>query len=170
MGRPKQIWNLTAAGHERFPNTHADLTVQLISTIRDVLGEEALDRLITAREKETLANYRAAMKGAASLEERVARLAAIRDREGYMCEMSKDADGYLLIENHCPICAAATACQGFCRAELRTFKKVLGKDANVTREEHIVSGDRRCAYRITPAQPDLESEGASLRKKPSERK
>jgi predicted ArsR family transcriptional regulator len=170
VGRPKQIWNLTAAGHERFPNTHADLTVQLISTIRDVLGEEALDRLITAREKETLANYRAAMKGAASLEERVARLAAIRDREGYMCEMSKDADGYLLIENHCPICAAANACQGFCRAELRTFKKVLGKDANVTREEHIVSGDRRCAYRITPAQPDMESEAASLRKKPSERK
>lgn len=170
VGRPKQIWNLTAAGHERFPNTHADLTVQLISTIRNVLGEEALDRLITAREKETLANYRAEMKGAASLEERVARLAAIRDREGYMCEMSKYADGYLLIENHCPICAAATACQGFCRAELRTFKKVLGKDANVTREEHIVSGDRRCAYRITPAQPDLESEGASLRKKPSERK
>jgi predicted ArsR family transcriptional regulator len=170
VGRPKQIWNLTAAGHERFPNTHADLTVQLISTIRDVLGEEALDRLITAREKETLANYRAAMKGAASLEERVARLAAIRDREGYMCEMSKDADGYLLIENHCPICAAANACQGFCRAELRTFKKALGKDANVTREEHIVSGDRRCAYRITPAQPDMESEAASLRKKPSERK
>jgi predicted ArsR family transcriptional regulator len=170
VGRPKQIWNLTAAGHERFPDTHADLTVQLISTIRDVLGEEALDRLITAREKETLANYRAAMKGAASLEERVARLAAIRDREGYMCEMSKDADGYLLIENHCPICAAANACQGFCRAELRTFKKALGKDANVTREEHIVSGDRRCAYRITPAQPDMESEAASLRKKPSERK
>ncbi len=170
VGRPKQFWNLTGAGHERFPNAHADLTVQLISTIRNVLGEEALDRLISAREKETLANYRAEMKGAASLEERVVRLAAIRDREGYMCEMSRDADGYLLIENHCPICAAATACQGFCRAELRTFKKVLGNDVNVTREEHIVSGARRCAYRITQAQSDAESEGASLRNKPSDHK
>jgi predicted ArsR family transcriptional regulator len=43
---------------------------------------------------------------------------------------------------------AATACQGFCRAELDTFRQVLGPDASVERAEHIVNGDRRCAYRI----------------------
>jgi predicted ArsR family transcriptional regulator len=142
VGRPKQIWNLTAAGNGRFPDAHADLTVRLISAIRSGLGEDALERLISAREKEVLPNYRAEMKGAVNLEERLARLAAIRDREGYMCELSADAGGYLLVENHCPICAAATAGQGFCRAEQRTFEKVLGADVNVAREEHIVSGAR----------------------------
>jgi predicted ArsR family transcriptional regulator len=157
VGRPVQVWSLTAAGNGRFPDAHAELTIHLIETIKSVLGEEALDRLISAREKETLASYRAEMKGAAGLEERVARLAAIRDREGYMCELKADADGYLLIENHCPICAAATACQGFCRAELKIFKRALGNDVNITREEHIVAGARRCAYRITKAQPGATS-------------
>jgi predicted ArsR family transcriptional regulator len=164
VGRPVQVWNLTAAGNGRFPNAHADLTVQLISTIRKVLGEEALDRLIAAREKETLANYQAEMEGAADLKERVARLATIRDREGYMCEWKADADGYLLIENHCPICAAATACQGFCQAEMRTFKKTLGAGVEISREEHIVSGARRCAYRITEARPTTKSAKARLKK------
>ncbi|MGE8096813.1 hypothetical protein [Pseudomonas fluorescens] len=54
----------------------------------------------------------------------------------------------MLIENHCPICAAATACQGFCRAELNVFEQVL--QARVERVEHILMNARRCAYRITP--------------------
>ena len=56
---------------------------------------------------------------------------------------------FLLVENHCPICAAATACTGFCVTELDLFRAVLGPGAVVKRTEHIVAGDRRCAYRIT---------------------
>src|ERR1700730_19039697 len=39
IGRPKRFWRLTAKGHGRFPDTHADLTVNLIGGIRSVLGE-----------------------------------------------------------------------------------------------------------------------------------
>jgi hypothetical protein len=38
----------------------------------------------------------------------VAELARIREEEGYMAEWNPEQDGSLfLIENHCPICAAA---------------------------------------------------------------
>jgi len=57
VGRPSQVWRLTASGNTRFPDTHAELTVQLIHTVKTVLGEEALERLITAREQETRAAY-----------------------------------------------------------------------------------------------------------------
>ena len=107
-----------------------------------------LDRLIDARAAESKAAYAAALEGAAGLGERVARLAEARTREGYMAESRAEGEGYVLVENHCPICVAATACQGFCRAELDTFREVLGPDASVERTEHIVGGDRRCAYRI----------------------
>ena len=66
-----------------------------------------------------------------------------------MAESRAEGEGYVLVENHCPICVAATACQGFCRAELDTFREVLGPGASVERTEHIVQGDRRCAYRIS---------------------
>jgi predicted ArsR family transcriptional regulator len=149
VGRPAQVWGLTEAGNARFPDAHAELTAHLIGAIRTQLGEEVLDRLIDSRAAESKAAYAAALEGAAGLEERVARLAEARTREGYMAESRAEGEGYVLVENHCPICVAATACQGFCRAELDTFRAVLGPDATVERTEHIVQGDRRCAYRIS---------------------
>jgi predicted ArsR family transcriptional regulator len=75
-----------------------------------------------------------------------------------MAEAWPEGEGYVLVENHCPICVAATACQGFCRSEVDTFREVLGPGASVERTEHIIEGDRRCAYRISlqcvpPAEP-----------------
>jgi predicted ArsR family transcriptional regulator len=149
VGRPAQVWSLTADGNARFPDAHADLTVQLLRTIRQELGEAALDRLIEARGEESRAKYEAALAGTVTVGERVKRLAEVRTEEGYMAEVQAEGDSLLLIENHCPICAAATACQGFCRTELDTFRKVLGDGATVERTEHIVGGDRRCAYRVS---------------------
>jgi predicted ArsR family transcriptional regulator len=149
VGRPSLVWSLTGAGHARFPDTHAELTVQLLHTIRTVLGEEALERLIVAREAETRAHYTAALAGAGTLRERIVRLATIRSREGYMAEWREEGDDYLLIENHCPICAAAATCQSLCRAELALFREVLGAEATVTRTDHILAGARRCVYQIT---------------------
>jgi predicted ArsR family transcriptional regulator len=148
VGRPTQLWALTENAAARFPDTHAELTVQLLRSIRSELGEAALDRLIDARAAESLTNYTAALAGATDLEERVRRLAEFRAREGYMAECQPAEGGFLLIENHCPICAAATECQGFCRSERDVFEQSLGSNISVERMEHIVGGDRRCTYRI----------------------
>jgi predicted ArsR family transcriptional regulator len=149
VGRPAQLWSLTGAANARFPDAHAELTAQLIQSIRTQLGEEVLDRLIDARAEQAKATYTAALEGATDLEEKVARLAAARAREGYMAESRREGDGFVLIENHCPICVAASTCQGFCRAELDTFRAVLGKEASVDRTEYLIDGDRRCTYRIS---------------------
>lgn len=148
VGRPQKIWELTELGHAQFPDAHSKLTVQLIDEIRSVLGEEALDRLISAHQKEQFARYHSVVDTDSGLEERLANLADIRTEEGYMAEWAKDEEEYLFMENHCPICAAASACQDFCRSELRTFQKILGSDVIIEREEHIQSGARRCSYRI----------------------
>lgn len=152
VGRPSQFWGLTASGHAEFPDTHAELTVQLLRTIRETLGDDAIDRLIAAREDETRQNYRAAMTGMDSLRKRVDALVRLRTQEGYMAACEDPGDGTLLfVENHCPICAAAASCQGFCRAELNVFRDVLGPDVEVDRSEHILAGARRCAYTIRMA-------------------
>lgn len=152
VGRPSQFWGLTASGHAEFPDTHAELTVQLLRTIRQTLGDTAVDRIIAAREEETRAGYRAALAGAASLRDRVEKLVRLRTAEGYMAGYEEAGDGtFLFVENHCPICAAAASCQGFCRAEINIFRDILGQDVTVERTEHILAGARRCAYVIVPA-------------------
>ncbi len=151
-GRPATYWHLTAKGQARFPDSHAALTVDILRSVAKVLGEEALDRIIGAREAATQALYQREMAKCRSLGERVTRLAALRTAEGYMATAEEGEDGaLLLIENHCPICAAAALCQGFCRAEKAVFQAVLGKGAEIERVEHIVSGGRRCTYVISEA-------------------
>ncbi|WP_323013696.1 MarR family transcriptional regulator [Devosia sp.] len=152
VGRPTQSWSLTPAAQSRFPDTHAALTVQLLDIIRQSLGEEALDAIIGVRETETRLAYQATLEQHAALRDKVAALAELRSAEGYMAEWREEADGSLvLIENHCPICAAATACEGFCRAELEVFRSALGPEVEVVRDEHIVAGGRRCSYAIRRA-------------------
>jgi len=81
---------------------------------------------------------------------RLTKLVELRTLEGYMATQEQ-ADGvFWLLENHCPICSAATKCQNFCRSELQQFQQLFADIATVSREEHIIDGARRCAYRIAP--------------------
>jgi len=148
-GRPKKIWSLTIKGNARFPDTHSQLTVQLIQNVKEKLGEKSLDTLIDAHEQNTLERYMAEINQSATLEEKIQKLCNIRSREGYMAKYERDDDAWIFVENHCPICMAAETCQGFCRSELHIFQQVLGDNIEVERIEHIIKGARRCCYRIT---------------------
>lgn len=149
VGRPARIWRLTDDARQRFPDSHADLTVDLIAAIRRSFGEEGVAKLLRARTRAQLRDYRARIPRAAPLARRVAALARVRRGEGYMAEWSRESDGsFLLVENHCPICAAASVCQGLCSEELGLFRRALGPGVAVERVEHALLGARRCAYRI----------------------
>jgi predicted ArsR family transcriptional regulator len=148
VGRPRRFWRLTPAGHARFPDAHSELTVKMIGDVRRLFGEEGLEKLVRERERDMHASYEDALVDKAALADRVEALAAIRAREGYMARVERDGDDFILIEDHCPICAAATACQGFCRSELAIFRMVLGDGVEVTRDDYLLDGGRRCSYRI----------------------
>jgi len=153
VGRPRRVWSLTPAAQTRFPDTHAQLTLKMLDAVRAEFGEGGVDRLISRREAVTTRSYAQALAPLRSLAARVARLAELRTAEGYMADCSPDpGGGFLLVENHCPICAAAAACQGFCRAELQVFRDALGPGVTVERTDHILAGARRCAYLIIERQ------------------
>lgn len=146
-GRPAIRWRTTPLSRELFPDRHSDLTVDLIKSIRASLGEDALNTVIDRRSAEQLAAYRAVLPNG-SVPVRVRALAEQRSVEGYLAEVVVDDDDLILIEHHCPICTAATSCQGLCRSELEVFQAALGPSVRITREQHLLSGDTRCAYRI----------------------
>ena len=149
VGRPRRYWHLTDKAETRFPDSHAFLTLELLAGLKQLHGEAGLEALISHREEASRKSYEAALSGAGGLEEKLLRLAKLRTREGYMAELEALGDGsFRLLENHCPICAAARECQGFCRSELALFQAVLGPRVKIEREEHILAGARRCSYRI----------------------
>ena len=149
QGRPSRYWQLSAAGHARFPDRHSELTLQLLQYTRQLFGEKGIEQLIAAREIESLQQYKKETEKFKSLSGKLKALADIRSLEGYMAEVEKHEDGgYFLIENHCPICAAASNCQNFCRSELQVFQQALGEQVRVERTEHILKEGRRCVYWI----------------------
>ena len=150
VGRPVRLWKLTAEAQKRFPDTHAELAAGMIESVRALFGVGGLEALVARREQECRERYQAYLRGAVNLQQKVARLATQRAHEGYMAEWHPENNGFVLAENHCPICAAAAACSGFCRSELQLFRELLGPEATVERTDHLLAGARRCAYRITP--------------------
>src|SRR5215218_7834679 len=148
IGRPAKFWRLTREADHLFPEAYAELSVALIDSVKDAFGEEGLERVLTSRCARQKTDYRKRIRPGDSLERKLRELAKVRTEEGYMAEIRKDDGGYLLVENHCPICAAANACQGFCSTELELFRSVLGPGVTVERAEHIIKGDNRCVYKV----------------------
>ncbi|MBO0343740.1 transcriptional regulator [Roseibium sp. CAU 1637] len=151
VGRPKRIWRLTSAGHQQFPDNHSRLILSLLDGLRSQHGEAGVEALITHREREMQVAYTQAVSDQPDLEAKLQALAELRSSEGYMAEVlpvEGEASSFLLIENHCSICAAASACQGFCRSEMRLFQDVLGDGVELQRTEHLLSGNHRCVYKV----------------------
>ncbi len=149
-GRPPVHWRLAPSASSLFADRHGELSVELIASIRTALGEDALNQVVRARAARQLVTYRSALKGAASVADRVQRIAQLRTAEGYLAEAVESGDDVTLIEHHCPIRDAADSCAGLCSAELDLFQRALGTDVVVAREQHLLDGGQRCSYRVTP--------------------
>jgi predicted ArsR family transcriptional regulator len=149
LGRPAKYWELTRKADRLFPDAYAELSVSLIDSLNDAFGADGLQRILERRTARQRASYSARILAAMPLPRKLQKLAEIRTEEGYMAEVRSEGAGqYLFIENHCPICAAASSCKGLCANELILFRTILGAGTNVERVEHILAGERRCAYRI----------------------
>ena len=151
-GRPRRLWSLAPGAASLFPDTHAQLTVDLIGPIRSELGETALAKLLERRRQQITAVYRKRIAREPDIAKKLTALADMRSAEGYMARVETLAgESFLLVEDHCPICAAALTCQGFCSIELQVFRNLFGPGWHIEREDHLLTGARRCTYRINPA-------------------
>ncbi|MEC6908984.1 metalloregulator ArsR/SmtB family transcription factor [Photobacterium piscicola] len=149
VGRPTRHWQLTSQGHQQFSNHHGELAVQTLEAVSDLFGQQGLQAIIEKREQHTLNHYQAAIADCSDLKSKLVALTELRQHDGYMAELISDDNGFLLVENHCPICQAATRCPSLCHSELAIFQQLLGEQTHIQRQEHIITGQRRCAYRIT---------------------
>ncbi len=149
IGRPPKMWCLTPAAEPHFPDAHADLTVNLMNAVEQAFGEQGVKRVVLRCAEQQIETYRSRIPARASLQHRLQALISLRNEEGFMAEVQRQRDGsFLLIENHCPISAAANVCPKLCDAEMEVFRAILGEGVTIERAEHMMAGARRCVYRI----------------------
>src|SRR5262249_49100151 len=100
-GRPRRLWSLAPGATGLFPDTHAQLTIDLIGSIRRELGEPAFARLLQRRRDDLTAAYRKRLAGHRTVARKLEALAELRSAEGYMARLECRPDkGFLLIEDH----------------------------------------------------------------------
>ncbi|MGA0290003.1 MAG: helix-turn-helix transcriptional regulator [Pseudohongiellaceae bacterium] len=149
-GRPAHYWQLTDAGHRQFPDSHAEACVTLITRIRDQFGDEALQEIIRSNQDAELSRYQKALEQTDSdLASQLSKLAELRSEEGFMAEVRLIPNGWLLIQNHCPIYNAAQSSHHYCHSELRLLTTLLAGRATVERTDYLLDGARRCAYKVS---------------------
>jgi predicted ArsR family transcriptional regulator len=153
VGRPRHVYDLTAAAQELFPANYGALAQSFLAAIRQIGGDELIHSVFEAR-RELLKSriskrLQEKLPSGASLWERTREVASYQDETGYLGRASRDLDGTIrLLEHNCAIAGVSGPYPIACEEELQLFGEVLG--ARLTRECHIATGGRSCTYRVEP--------------------
>ena len=162
VGRPRHVYDLTAAAQELFPANYGSLTQSIMVAIRHVGGDELIERIFEARRELLAARIKHRLERlpeTATLWERVREVASYTEDTGYLGEATREADGTIRLQEHnCAIYGVSGTYKIACAAELQLFAEVL--NADVTRESCIASGGRACTYRVEQ-KPEADPETAA---------
>jgi DeoR family transcriptional regulator, suf operon transcriptional repressor len=148
-GRRRRRYTLSPRSEPLFPKAYDELANDLL---RHALEEDGtlVERIFVRRRDGRIANARARLATKATLEAKVAELAAILDEDGYLAEWDAlDRGRFRITEHNCAILAVASHHPDACRSEIEFLAAVL-PEATVERVSHIVAGAHQCAYLVTP--------------------
>jgi len=146
VGRPSFVYELTEAGHTLFPKRYDKLATQILESVDEIFGAEAIDKIFQHSLSRQMESYRPYLDGK-TLKERVQQLALLREAEGYMATWEQiDDNTFLLRQHNCPILKVAQWCRATCAEATSTLGQLL--DAEVTRQSHQVDGDASCTFLV----------------------
>jgi iron-sulfur cluster biosynthesis transcriptional regulator SufR len=148
MGRPSFVYQLGEAAESFFPRRYEELAVNVLETIQELYGQEAIDAIFRMRTSHMIENYRRNVNGK-TLNTRLDQLTKLREADGYMSTWEPAAnETFILREANCPIYHVAEGCNTACDHDLALLVDLL--DADVVRTGHLARGDGACCYEIRP--------------------
>jgi len=141
-GRPENVYTLTAAAAQHFPNTHRELAGDLV----EFLSEEQLRLFFERRAARLEAEYAPRLAGL-DFEARVRELAKLATEHGHMAEVVELPEGGLAIRHcNCPIQDVAVRTGLACQNEQQMYEWLLGTP--VSRSTWMREADHDCTYEI----------------------
>jgi predicted ArsR family transcriptional regulator len=148
LGRPRHLYSVTEAADDFFPSGYDALATMLLEQVIEQDGPRKLMDLLEGRRQRLLAQQRRLLEGH-DLETKLATLTRLQNDAGYMADChERDEGSFMLCQHHCPLRQVARAFPQVCQKELELISGLL--DAEVTREQHMVKGDRTCSFLIRP--------------------
>jgi predicted ArsR family transcriptional regulator len=139
-GRPENLYRLTKAAGDHFPDGHRELTGELV----DFMTNEQLKQFFEHRAARLEAEYAPRLAGL-DFESRVRELARLASEHGHMAEVVELGDGGLAIRHcNCPIQDVAARTGLPCVNEQHMYERLLGGE--VTRTTWMAEAADDCTY------------------------
>jgi predicted ArsR family transcriptional regulator len=149
-GRPSMYYSITSKGEHLFPKHYDSLTVEVMDTIAEQLGAEALNKILATMTDARVREWEPRLQGL-NLAERVEALKGIYLADDTFMGVEHSGDRLRLIEHNCPFLNVAKRRPALCSVTVSTLSRLLGY--RVVREERFQDGDGRCAFRVLLDQP-----------------
>lgn len=149
VGRPRQIYALTDAARDYFPNNHQTLALTMLEELKDVLPPAELDKMFQ-RMADKMAGEAEPVAGEAGMEERLDHAIDFLNGHGYLARWEKQEDVFLLYTLNCPYAGISEQHRELCRMDQRLIGQLLGETPQPV--SRLSEGGCRCAYQLTQVQ------------------
>ena len=145
-GRPQQVYRLTEAADELFPEDYYSLTNYLLDELNVQLDKKELAQIfgnIAGR----LADEAPLPQENQTLEERLDELIAFLSRKGFVVDWEADGDSYKIHTHSCPYRQVVKNHREICSLDQHVISTML--NITPTRVACFARGDEHCTYQIS---------------------
>jgi predicted ArsR family transcriptional regulator len=144
-GRPQQLYTLTEAANQLFPEDYYHLASYIVDEIKATLGSNGLRKLLRRIAIRMTAQASLA-HSSQSPEERLGQLVQLLSANGFTARWEATGDDYIVRLLTCPYRQVAQEHAEVCHLDMQVIKNTL--KAEPIRETCIAYGDEQCMYRI----------------------
>ena len=153
-GRPSNFWRLTIKGQNCFNSGDGseEFALDLLASIEASLSQERVIEILKLQTTQKALNYRKRI-GKGSLNQRLNKLLELRQKEGYLSELSLSDDGLSWYVNafHCSIRAIAEKYPLVCDHELILLREIF-PDCVIERVQWRLESGHSCGFKVNPKQ------------------
>jgi len=122
-GRPLLVYALTRRGQAWFEENDNAAAISILRHAQNLFGSASAGKLLFLHFQERLEKYRASIPSSLPISEKMERLTALRDAEGYMASLEP---GFRIVERHNPSAALHKAFPEADTLEESMFRQILG--------------------------------------------
>jgi predicted ArsR family transcriptional regulator len=143
VGRPRQVYNLTESGSEKFPTSYLRLTTKILDQMKNTLPAPVVEKLFTEIALDMSSNYQELAENL-TLEEKLNLIQNLLSREGFMVEWEKAGDEYRINEISCPYFHVGQNHPEVCKVDQTMIASILS--IPVEKINCLLFGSDHCTY------------------------
>ncbi len=144
VGRPQQIYSLTANADAHFPDNFALLTAGVVRQMKQMLPPDKIDGCFRKLAQEMAQPVTLNCPADERLDKRMDRVVAFLNERGYLAQWEPDAG--LLHTHNCPYTGVAAEHKELCCMDLALMESLSGQSCELV--QAIADGQCNCSFRV----------------------